>query len=119
MTPALPRILIYGDSLLLAGCEGTEVGIAGILVQLDPAITDLRVRESRTTRTDPNGRFVFADAQPGRYALAIRRPAGYWPTTPITMDIPALDAALTQSDRQYLLSKLGATGVTDPLRAGS
>jgi hypothetical protein len=51
MTPALPRILIYGDSLLLAGCEGTEVGIAGILVQLDPAITDLRVRESRTTRT--------------------------------------------------------------------
>jgi hypothetical protein len=72
-------------------CDPGEAGLAGATVRLDPATASLSLRNGRTTLTNVDGRFVFADVEPGRYNLGIQTPAGYWATTPITVDVgPAL-----------------------------
>jgi hypothetical protein len=71
-------------------CDPDEAGLTGVTVWLDP-VTGLRLRGGRTTSTDADGRFRFADVQPARHNLGIQQPAGSWATTPVTVELsPAL-----------------------------
>jgi hypothetical protein len=88
-TPALSTIegRVWDDGNRNGIRDEGEGGIAGLRLTLDPAaVGRLRSATERTTMTDADGYFRFADVPPGAHTLRAENPAGRWPTTPLQVN---------------------------------
>ena len=89
-TPALSTIegRVCQDQDGDGRCQAEEPGIAGLLVTLDPeAGQGLQPQAERSTFTDLNGTYRFAEVEPGSHRLRFEDPTRSWLVAPVVVEL--------------------------------